>query len=363
MLGHAARKVLRVAAALAERAPEELAHAIGAPALAASSVKRGLDIDWNDPEQKADAIKVLVKQIDRLEAWVAEHLSAAAEGPPLSQMLATIARLREQDLEPDPDGGGPRVRPAVAPERQISVADPDMRHGRKSKSKTIKGYKSHLGADLDTGLIVACAITPANRPEAEALPEIVQDLSRYSERNGVGELHIDRGYVASDLVRQLHADDVPILSRPWRAPAGELFTKRDFKLHLGHRTITCPAGHTEKIAFGTTTRFPAERCDSCPLRAQCTDAARGKGRSVSIAQDEPLQKQLRTQIATSDGRERLRERVHIEHRISHHARRQGTRARYRGIRNNTFDARRHAATLNLEHTQLAMQRAQLPMAA
>jgi len=40
-----------------------------------------------------------------------------------------------------------------------------MRHGRKSSSKRFNGYKRHIAADLDTDLIVACAVTPANRPE------------------------------------------------------------------------------------------------------------------------------------------------------------------------------------------------------
>jgi hypothetical protein len=353
LLGHAARKVLQVAAALADCTPEELAQSIGAPALAASSIKRGLDINWNDTKQKADAIKVLVMQIERLEAWVLEHLPEQAEGPPLFESLATLARLREQDLEPDPDGGGPRVRRGVASDRQISVEDPDMRHGRKSKSKTIKGYKSHLGTDLDTGLIVACAITPANRPEAEALPAILEDVSLHSERNALGELHIDRGYLASEIVRQLHADHVPIVAKPWQPAASDRFTKSDFKIHIGHRTITCPAGHTEKIVLGAVTRFPAETCDGCTLRSQCTGAAPGSGRTISIAHDEPLQKKLRLQIATSEGRAQVRERVGIEHRLAHHARRQGPKARYRGVRKNVFDTRRHAATLNLEQIQLA----------
>ncbi|NOK17180.1 DUF4114 domain-containing protein [Corallococcus carmarthensis] len=45
---------------------------------------------------------------------------------------------------------------------QTSIEDPDMRHGR--KSKRFNGYKQHLSTDLDTDLVVACAVTPANRP-------------------------------------------------------------------------------------------------------------------------------------------------------------------------------------------------------
>lgn len=353
LLGHAARKLLKCAAAIAQIDPSELAESIDAPALTASSTKRGLDIDWNDPEQKADAIKKLVAQIDRLEAWVHEKLGEAAERPPLSEQLATLAQLREQDLEPDPGGGGPRIRDGVAPDRRISIEDPEMRHGRKSKNQTIKGYKTHLGADLDTNLIVACAITPANKPEADALPAIVEDVARYGERNAIGSLHIDRGYLASAAVRSLASEGIPIVSKPWRSQASALFAKSHFKLNLGRLTITCPAGKTEKIQLGAVVHFPAETCDACPMRAECTDAAPGRGRAVTIAPDERLQKKLRLAIATPTGREALRDRVQIEHRLSHHARKQGPRARYLGVRKNVFDSRRHAATMNLEQLQLA----------
>ena len=353
LLGHAARKLLACAATVAGVRPQELADAVEAPALTATSLKRGLDIDWNDPEQKAEAIKKLVEQIDRLESWVREELEGAAEKPPLSEQLATLAQLREQDLEPDPEGGGSRIRRGVAEDRRISVEDPDMRHGRKSKSKTIKGYKSHLASDLDTDLIVACDVTPANRPEAEALPGLLEDLACYSERNEVGALHIDRGYLGSESVHELAAKKVPIVAKPWRARSGELFDKSAFKLDLGRFTITCPAGQTEKIRLGTVARFPASACDPCPLRSQCTKAAPGRGRSVAIAADERLQKKLRLRLATPSGREQLRERVGIEHRLSHHVRKQGTKARYRGRRKNVFDARRHATVVNLERLQLA----------
>lgn len=353
LLGHAARNLLRCAAALVGEDPGELAESLDATSLMSSSVKRGLDIDWNDATQKADAIKKLEAQIERLENWVHAEFGEVAERPPLSEQLATLAQLREQNLEPDPDGGGPRIRDGVAPDRRISIEDPDMRHGRKSKSQTIKGYKTHLGADLDTNLILACAVTPANQPEATALPSILHDLAQYTQRNTIGSLHIDRGYLASENVDALVADRVPIFSKPWLPKAGDLFTKSDFDINLGRRTITCPAGQTEKLALGATVHFPATRCDPCPMRAQCTAAAPGRGRSVSIAPDELLQKRLRRAIATPQGREQLRERVAIEHRLAHHALKQGTRARYLGTRKNLFDSRRHAATINLEQIHLA----------
>jgi hypothetical protein len=53
-------------------------------------------------------------------------------------------------------------------------------------------------------------------------------------------------------------------------------------------------------------------------------------------------------MSTPKGRDRIRERVAVEHRLAHLGRRQGRRARYRGTRKNLFDVRRAATVQNLE---------------
>ena len=63
---------------------------------------------------------------------------------------------------------------------------------------------------------------------------------------------------------------------------------------------------------------------------------------------------LGTYLADSSGargRARLRERVGVEHKLAHLVRRQGRRARYRGVRKNLFDLRRASAIQNLEAIQ------------
>jgi len=223
---------------------------------------------------------------------------------------------------------------------------PEMRHGRKSKSKRFNGYKRHIALDLDTDLILAGAIAPANRPEEEAAPALKADVERMKRR--IAELHIDRGYIASPIVSDVIADGGDVICKPWVPRNGKLFTKGDFKINMRDMIITCPAGEVERIDLGADVEFDADTCARCPLRAQCTTAAPGSGRSVTIADDELLQHRLRKLVATPRGRERLRQRVPVEHSLAHIGRRQGRRARYRGTRKNLFDLRRTAAVQNLE---------------
>jgi hypothetical protein len=357
LLAHAARKVIRAAATVLNRKAEEIARAAGAPMLAESSIKKALDLEWSDPDQKAGAVMSIVEQLDALEAWVAKHLPEEAKHPPLSDLLATLRQLRDQDLEPDPSGGGgSRIRHGVAAERRVSVEDADMRHGRKSKSKRFNGYKRHIAADLDTHLILACAITPANRPEEEAAPLLQVDIGRVPQRSEITALHIDRGYIGSSLVHDVLARRGEVLCKPWIARNGKLFSKNDFVINMRNRTIRCPAGELEYFEPGSVVEFDPEACARCPLRARCTMASPTSGRTVSISEDEQLQHRLRKLTAAPKGRERLRERVAVEHHLAHLGRKQGRRARYLGVRKNLFDVRRAAAVVNLEtiHRRFAL---------
>lgn len=349
LLAHAARKVVECAADLLRWTPERLCREARAPLLLAPSIKAALDREWSDPAQKAAAVKSLVIELENLKDWLNANLAEELKGPPLREELGTLVQLMNQDLEPDPGGGGVKIREGVAEDRRVSVEDPEMRHGRKSKTKRFNGYKRHIATDLDSGLILAGAITPANRPEEEATPDLSKDLAH--QWLEVSELFIDRGYVKSPIVDEILGRGGEIVCKPWFPRGKGVFTKTAFKINVRDLTITCPAGETEPIVFGEVTEFDPEACDQCVLRAKCTAAASGSGRTVNIAADERLQQRLRKHIATPRGRAHLRQRVGVEHKLAHLVRRQGRRARYRGLRKNLFDLRRASAIQNLEAIQ------------
>ena len=223
-----------------------------------------------------------------------------------------------------------------------------MRHGRKSKSRIFSGYKSHLASDLDRKLVLACAVTRANRPEGEGLDAMKTDLSRILPHS-IDELHVDRAYVGAEYSRHLLRGGAALISKARGIAANDgYFNKSDFTIDLRARIATCPAGQSVPIALGEVARFKPEACAACPLRVICTSATASHGRTLSIAADEPLQRRLRKLSNFRPGRAWQRERVAIEHRLAHHAQKQGRFARYRGLRKNLLDSRRHAAVFNLE---------------
>ncbi len=305
------------------------------------SVKAALDCDWSDPAEKSRTLKVLVSQLDALESWIEWHLPANAQAV-VEPHLATLRQVRAQDIEQS--ASGPRIRDGVAHDRRISIEDAEMRHGRKSSSYAFDGYKRHIATDLDTSLIVAVAVTPANLPEQTAMPVLQDDLEH--QQIMVGELYIDRGYIASDFVEEILADKGEVICRPWQFSNRGLFAKADFNINIRDRSITCPEGQTQPFRLGRTVSFDSRVCRACPSRKRCTKGSRG--RQVKIAHDEALQQRLHKLVATPRGRARLRERVPVEHRLAHIASRQGERARFCGVRKNTFDLRRMGGLQNLE---------------
>jgi hypothetical protein len=99
------------------------------------------------------------------------------------------------------------------------------------------------------------------------------------------------------------------------------------------------------FSVGGKVQFPKNICATCPVRERCTTSK--TGRSVSIHPDEPLFQELKQRQLTPAGRAKLRERVAVEHSLSHIGRWQGKQARYIGSRKNLFDLRRTAVVHNL----------------
>jgi Transposase DDE domain len=164
---------------------------------------------------------------------------------------------------------------------------------------------------------------------------------------GVLQLDIDLGDMASPRMTPGAAQGVSIIARPW-PQGGPLFSPPAFPLDFHHSPVTCPNGQTVPMLPGRDAQCPASACAPCPVRAQCPKARIGQGRSLTIRADEPFQQKLRAKLQTKRGRASRRKRTAVEHAISQQWAHQGRRARYKGLRKNQFDGRRHAAVSNLQ---------------
>jgi len=340
LLGHALKKALGVICRQQGRGLAEVAEEAGASVVADTrSLKAALDCDWDDPRERMLVLGQVLGALEAVEEYLERHPEDEAEAT-----IGIARRVREQDIKEAPRRAPELIR-GVARERVVSVEDPQMRHGRKSKSARFDGYKRHVLRDLETGLVRAVGLTPANAPEASVTEYILRDLAHQPDAE-LSEVHIDRAYLSSELVRE-RPEGLEVYCKAWRVRnATGLYPKSTFELDWERGLLRCPAGVSMPFKPGGIVRFPKKTCARCPLRERCTKSKRG-GRSVSIHPDERLLAELRERQRTPEGRAKLRERIGVEHSLAHIGRWQGERARYVGVRKNLFDLRRNAVVHNL----------------
>ena len=345
LLGHALRKALGVIARQQGWELADVAHAAGADLLATSSLKAALDLDWDEPTAREQGLRLVLETLLNVEGWVESHEELVTAMPRVAERVAESLAIAHQVCAQDVTtsaSGAPTLRDGVAPERRISVEDGEMRHGRKSRSQVVDGYKRHVLRDLDSGLIPVVGVTPANVPEASVTDSIEADLA--AQHLSVREWHIDRAYLASRVVKE-RSTEVAISCKAWPVRTGAYFAKAALQLDWEQHEIRCPNNVTLPFEVGGLVQFPAASCGVCPLRERCTRSA--QGRSVRIHPDERLLEELRARQLTPQGRAKLRERTAVEHGLAHVGYWQGDRARYRGERKNLLDLRRTAVVHNL----------------
>src|SRR6266536_6037013 len=118
-------------------------------------------IDWDDPQAKDALVSALVNDAN---AVVAAFKDADLDERAASA-LALLALVAGQDVEPaegsDGRDGRWRIARQVAEDRVISTVDPDARHTRKSPEARRDGYRAHVAADPETGIITDEKLTRA----------------------------------------------------------------------------------------------------------------------------------------------------------------------------------------------------------
>ena len=125
-------------------------------------------IDWDEPGAKDALVSALVNDANALLAVFAEvDLDEADE--PVAAALTMLALVAGQDVEPaegsDGTDGRWRIARKVAPDRVISQVDPEARHTRKSPEARRDGYRAHVAAEPETGIITDEALTKAAGPQ------------------------------------------------------------------------------------------------------------------------------------------------------------------------------------------------------
>src|SRR6266511_3453625 len=127
--------------------------------------------DWEDTAAREQLVDALFGDGYRaLGALRSQQL-----GPEVAQAAELLATVIGQDVEETADGRF-IIAQGVAPDRVISVVDPQARHGHKSNARGFDGYKGHVAIDPDTEVITAAEVGAANAGDAAMAPPLLADL-------------------------------------------------------------------------------------------------------------------------------------------------------------------------------------------
>jgi transposase len=224
--------------------------------------RRKPETDWTD----AAAREAILADYVHDTAVLTTALQAVAD-PAVQEALAQLRRLVGQDLTVHEDGAATLTQ-GVARDRQCSVVDPEMRHGRKSHCHPFDGYKAHVIADPTSEIITAVTTTAASAHDQEAVPAL---LAQYATPPPV--TIGDHAY-GGRTVRQTALAQGTALVTP-AAPLAP-YGPEAFQLDEVVGTVTCPAGITKPLSRNGQVRFPQTACRNCPHRAACRPGPRGR---------------------------------------------------------------------------------------
>ncbi len=310
---------------------------------ARAAVRGKAAVDWADAAARRGELGRLVALARALLALPADDATA--------EPRELLERIIDADVEDRDDG--PAIRQGVARDRVVSVVDPEMRHGRKSPSKRVDGYKAHLLTDHDSELILGVAVTPANDPDGpEAAPLVA---SARDAGVPVAEMLGDTAYGDGDTRVAVEAAGATVTAKTQPPPNTGRFVKTDFVVDPGTPSATCPAGQvTTHHGWSTdgkgrrvmVLRFPAATCAACPLRDRCTTNA--DGRSITLNFHEARLQAARFEQARPSTRKKLRRRALVERKLAEIKRHGAGKARYRGARKVLLQQRLTAAVVNLK---------------
>jgi IS5 family transposase len=310
-------------------------------------------IDWDDPQAKDTLVSALVNDANALLA-VLKDRELDEQGACAVGLLALTAG---QDVEPaqgsDGTDGRWRIARKVAEDRVISTVDPDARHTRKPPENRRDGYRAHVAACPETGIITGGQLTKAAGEENSDAAVAAQFLAAHAGGGSSPyEWYGDSAYGTGDLRAAVHeAGHTAVIKPRQLKPAVEGgFTLDDFSVDENAAAVTCPAGLTRPISARRNVTFGAA-CRGCPLRARCT--ANKTGRALILHEHDALLRAARTRWAAQPGlREDYRKfRPNVERIISQVASRGGRRLklRYPGTARNNAWLKNRTAALNLRN--------------
>lgn len=312
---------------------------------------RKAEIDWTDPHERAAQLKVLVQDAEATLDLAAAH----SDDADVRSTGWLLTKILGDDVVTD-DHGDPQLGEGTAPDRTLSVTDPHMRYGHKSKAFRFEGFKVQVTTEPTSELIVDIADVPAPGSDGQHLPAMVERVEAHA---GVEvERVIGDGAHGSGPNRAWCAEYAPHpidLVAPLAQPPDPAVHKSAFDIDLETGQATCPQEQTVPGRAGPREQgrptwlfyFQREVCEACPLFARCV-RSKTAGRTVRTDPYESYLQAARQRQATPEFRDVYRVRSRVERKQAELVRHGLRRTRYLGQAKRQLQRLWTAAAVNLK---------------
>lgn len=276
-------------------------------------------IDWSDPVQRAEQLRVLVADAESALELALDQVED--EGVRSAGWL--LVKVLGDDIEVD-EAGVPRIAEGTAPDRVVSVTDPEMRHGRKSKAQRFDGFKVAVATEATSELIVDIADMPASQGDGK---ELMPAVGRVEEHVGVEVERViaDGAYSSGENLAACaeHPGQAVELVSPVGRPREGWVDKAEFRIDLEGKKASCPQhqeaegqkAQDEKKRPVLKFEFDRSRCEQCPLFSKCV-RSKAKGRVVTTHYFEPHIQAARERQGTPEFKELYRVRSAVERKLA-----------------------------------------------
>jgi transposase len=219
------------------------------------------------------------RRLQEVEASIERYLDRVAQAdrnePPADDaktLQNKIGKLREEmarlkKLE---------VRMLEAPDKQLSLTDPDAR-SMKSRGTGLVGYNVQSAVDSKNHFIIAHEVTNvgSDRSQLSQMAKEAKAVLDVEQLDAVA----DRGYYNGDEIRACEQAGIDAyLPKPNTSPnkARGQFDRSAFEYIEQDDEYRCPAG--ERLTYRSTRteankeirRYWSSACPRCPIKAQCT---------------------------------------------------------------------------------------------
>jgi len=312
---------------------------------------RKAKLDWTDPQQRTAQLKVLFQDAEAALDLATEQIDAAD----VRSTGWLLVKIMGDDLEPDAQGQ-PQIAEGTAPDRIISITEPEMRHGRKSSAQRFDGFKAAVTTEQSSALILDIQDMRAAGSDGQ---ELMPTITRVEQHAGVTvERIIGDGAYGSGENRAAcatHQDQPVDLVAPLARPDDPEVDKSAFAIDLAIQTATCPQGHTVTGQAGSpklgrpTLRFtcPRATCEACPLFKRCVKS-KTAGRTVQTHPYEAELQAARQRQQTDEFKDTYRLRPPIERKQAELVVHGLRNTRYLGHPKRQLQRLWQAATVNLK---------------